>query len=219
MSFTPEEIEAGQAIYTKRMLSYYDLRVLWLSNPLIWRCPTSRLLEHYDCFITANHLDVGVGSGYYLDRCRFPTSSPRITLMDLNANSLVFAADRIARYQPKTLNRNVLEPVTFDGPVFESVGVNYLLHCLPGDMASKCCAFDHLRPLMAPGAIIFGSTLLNEGVERSIAARALMAHYNFHGVFSNTRDSLDALRRELETRFVNVSIEVAGCAALFSARN
>lgn len=218
MNFTPEEIEAGQAIYTKRVLRYYDLRVLWLSNPLIWRCPTRRLLDHYDRFITANHLDVGVGSGYYLDKCTFPKSPPRITLMDLNANALAFAAERIARYQPETLNRNVLEPITFGGPVFDSAGLNYLLHCLPGDMASKCCAFDHLRPLMAPGAIIFGSTLLQEGVERNIAARVLMAHYNFYGVFSNIRDSLDSLRFELEKRFRHVSIEVAGCVALFSAR-
>lgn len=219
MRFTPEEIEAGQAIYTKRMLFYYDLRVLWLSNPLIWRCPTSRLLAHYDRFITTNHLDVGVGSGYYLDKCQFCAPNPRIALMDLNANSLAFAADRIARYHPQTILCNVLEPISFDGPPFDSVGVNYLLHCLPGDMAAKCCAFDHLRSLMAPGAVIFGSTLLQDGVEINIAARALMAHYNFYGVFSNTRDSLEMLRQELEKRFTAVSIEIMGCVALFSARS
>jgi len=218
MSFTPEEIEAGQAIYTKRMLGYYDLRVLWVSNPLIWKCPTSRLLNHYNRFVTANHLDVGVGSGYYLDKCQFPTPNPRIPLMDLNANSLAFATDRIKRYHPETLLRNVLEPISFDGPRFDSVGVNYLLHCLPGDMAAKCCVFDHLRSLMDPGAIIFGSTLLQGGVQRSVAARALMAHYNFYGVFSNTSDSLETLRQELKKRFTTVSIEIVGCVALFSAR-
>jgi hypothetical protein len=218
MSFTPEEIEAGQAIYTKRMLGYYDLRVLWVSNPLIWKCPTSRLLNHYNRFVTANHLDVGVGSGYYLDKCHFPTPTPRILLMDLNANSLAFAAERIERYHPEILLRNVLEPVSFDGPGFDSIGVNYLLHCLPGKMAAKCCIFDNLRPLMAPGAVIFGSTLLQRGVERSIAARALMAYYNFYGVFSNTSDSLATLRQELELRFRTVSIEIVGCVALFSAR-
>jgi hypothetical protein len=218
MRFTPEEIEAGQAIYTKRMLLYYDLRVLWLSNPLIWRCPTSRLLDHYNRSVTVNHLDVGVGSGYYLDKCHFMTPTPRIYLMDLNANSLAFAAERIERYHPQILLRNVLEPISFDGPGFDSVGVNYLLHCLPGDMASKCCAFDYLRPLMAPDAVIFGSTLLQGGVERSIAARALMTHYNFYGVFSNTCDSVETLRQELEKRFTAVSIDIVGCVALFSAR-
>jgi len=217
-TFSSEEVAAGQAIYTRRMLFYYDLRVLWLSNPLIWKCPTSRLLAHYDRFVTANHLDVGVGSGYYLDTCFFPSAGPRLALMDLNPNSLDFAARRVARYRPQSYVRNVLEPVPFDEAGFDSVAVNYLLHCLPGDMAAKCCVFDHLAPLMNPGAVIFGSTLLQGGVARSAAARALMAHYNRHGVFSNTRDDLDTLRRELERRFDEVSIEVVGCAAVFSAR-
>lgn len=218
MDFAPEDIEAGQAIYTHRMLYYYDLRVLWLSNRFIWKCPTPRILAHYDRFITGNHLDVGVGSGYYLDKCHFPQLSPQIVLMDLNANALAFTATRIKRYQPRTFQCNVLEPIEFDGHGFESVGVNYLLHCLPGDMKAKSCIFDHLKPLMLPGSVIFGSTLLQEGVKRSLAARALMAHYNFHGVFSNTNDSLEYLQRGLEQRFTDVSIQIVGCVALFSAR-
>jgi hypothetical protein len=218
MSFTPEEIAAGQAIYTPGMLNFYDLRVLWVSNRLIWKCPTPRLLAHYDRHVTANHLDVGVGSGYYLDKCRFPAARPRLALMDLNPNSLAFAARRIARYRPETHIRNVLERISFDGAPFDSVAVNYLLHCLPGDMAAKAIVFDHLAPLMAPGAVIFGSTLLQGGVERSAAARWLMDYYNSDGVFSNTRDDLAALRRELERRFAEVSVEVVGCAALFSGR-
>lgn len=218
MSFTPEEVAAGQAIYTPGMLNLYDLRVLWISNRFIWQCPTPRLLSHYDRHVTANHLDVGVGSGYYLDKCRFPAAHPRLALMDLNRNSLAFAARRISRYRPETHVRNVLEPIPFDGAPFDSVGVNYLLHCLPGDMAAKAIVFDHLAPLMAPGAAIFGSTLLQGGVERSAAARWLMDHYNADGVFSNTRDDLATLRRELERRFADVSVEVVGCAALFSGR-
>ncbi len=67
MSFTPEEVAAGQAIYTPGMLNLYDLRVLWISNRFIWKCPTLRLLALYDRRVMANHLDVGVGSGYCLD--------------------------------------------------------------------------------------------------------------------------------------------------------
>lgn len=218
MTFTPEEIAAGQAIYTKRMLALYDLRVLVVSNRFIWKCPTPRLLAHYDRHVSANHLDVGVGSGYFLDRCRFPAAAPRVALMDINANSLDFAARRIARYRPETYVRNVLAPIAFDREGFDSVGVNYLLHCLPGDMRAKACCFDHLTPLTKPGAVIFGSTLLQGGVERSAAARALMAYYNSDGVFSNTRDDLATLRQELERRFAEVSIEVVGCGALFSGR-
>ncbi|MBG0800994.1 class I SAM-dependent methyltransferase [Methylocystis sp. H4A] len=214
---TTEQIHAGQAIYTPNMLAIYDVVVLGLSNRWIWKCPTPRLLAHYDRHISGNHLDVGVGTGYFLDRCRFPTPTPRIALMDLNRDALQFSARRIARYRPETYVRNVLENIDFDGAKFDSLGVNYLLHCLPGDMATKARAFDFLSPLMSPGAVVFGSTLLHGGVERSFAAQRLMAFYNSKGVFSNTQDDLETLTRELEKRFSAVSVETVGCAALFSA--
>jgi hypothetical protein len=217
MTASPEDIEAGQAVYTPRVLRLYDLLVLGLSNRFIWKCPTPRLLAFYDAHVTGNHLDVGVGTGYFLDRCHFPAASPRVALMDLNENALRFAANRIARAAPKTFRRNVLEPIVFDAEPFDSIGVNYLLHCLPGSIAEKAIVFDHLRPLMRDGAILFGSTLLQGGVARSAAARRLMAFYNAKGVFSNARDDLDGLRSALEARFRDVSIEVVGCAALFSA--
>jgi len=217
MPVTNAQIHAGQAVYTPKMLAIYDVLVLGLSNRWIWKCPTPRLLAHYDRHISGNHLDVGVGTGYFLDRCHFPTPTPRIALMDLNRDALRFSARRIARYQPEIYVRNVLETIDFDGAKFDSLGVNYLLHCLPGDMATKARAFDFLSPLMNPGAVVFGSTLLQDGVERSFAAQRLMAFYNSKGVFSNTQDDLATLTRELEKRFDAVSVETVGCAALFVA--
>jgi 2-polyprenyl-3-methyl-5-hydroxy-6-metoxy-1,4-benzoquinol methylase len=218
MPVTHEQIHAGQSVYTPKMLAIYDVLVLGLSNRWIWKCPTPRLLAHYDRHVSGNHLDVGVGTGHFLDRCRFPTEAPRIALMDMNRDALQYAARRIARYEPETYVRNVLEPIDFDGAKFDSLGVNYLLHCLPGDMATKARAFDFLSPLMNPGAIVFGSTLLQGGVERSFAAQRLMAFYNSKGIFSNAQDDLETLTRELEKRFDAVSVETVGCAALFSAK-
>ncbi|CCJ06613.1 class I SAM-dependent methyltransferase [Methylocystis sp. SC2] len=214
---TTEQIHAGQAVYTPKMLAIYDLLVLGLSNRWIWKCPTPRLLAHYDRHISGNHLDVGVGTGYFLDRCRFPAPTPRVALMDMNRDALQYAARRIARYRPEIYVRNVLAPIDAEGAKFDSLGVNYLLHCLPGDMATKARAFDFLAPLLNPGAVVFGSTLLQGGVERSFAAQRLMAFYNSKGVFSNAQDDLETLTRELEKRFSAVSVETIGCAALFSA--
>jgi ubiquinone/menaquinone biosynthesis C-methylase UbiE len=92
--------------------------------------------------------------------------APRVALMDLNLNALDFAARRIAHYNPETYVRNVLEPIPFDAMKFDSVGINYLLHCLPGSMDSKSTAFDHLKTVMNPGAVTFGATLLQDGVTR-----------------------------------------------------
>lgn len=218
MSMTEEQVLAGQAIYTKQALGAYDFVVLGVSNHFIWKCPTRRLVEHYDRHVTSNHLDVGVGTGYFLDKCRFRSPSPRVALMDLNQNTLDFASRRIARYQPETYRRNVLEPIRFDAPKFDSVGVNYLLHCIPGSIESKSVAFDHLKALMNPGAVLFGSTLLQGGVDRTWFAKRLMDIYNKKGIFSNQADDLDRLTTELRKRFSDVVVEVVGCAALFSGR-
>lgn len=59
MSFTADQIHAGQAVYTRPILKIYDLAVLGLSNRLIWKCPTQRLVEHYNKHVT------------FVDKCRF----------------------------------------------------------------------------------------------------------------------------------------------------
>ena len=218
MSVTEEQVLAGQAVYTPGMLAMYDLLVLGISNRYIWKCPSSRIEEHYNTFVTGNHLDVGVGTGYFLDRCHFPSHTPRVALMDLNANTLDFAARRIRRYQPETYRVNVLEPISVEAGKFDSVGLNYLLHCLPGSMESKAVVFDHLKALLNPNAVLFGSTLLQGGVSRNWLAQLLMEAYNKKGIFSNREDDFPALMQALSRRFREVSAEVVGCAALFSGR-
>ncbi|MDF2998744.1 MAG: Methyltransferase type 12 [Xanthobacteraceae bacterium] len=210
---------AGQAIYSPLTLALYDLVVLTLSNPLVWRCPTGRILELYDQYAAASHLDVGVGTGWYLDRCRFQDDAPRIGLLDLNPSSLAAASRRIARYRPEQYRADVLKPSAIEAPPFSSIALTYLLHCLPGHIDEKAVVFDNLAPLLAPGGVMFGATLLSRGVERSAAARALMRTYNRNGVFSNAADSAAALEAALEARFNSVDIEIVGCAALFVARD
>lgn len=143
MSVTKKQVAAGHAVYTKRTLAVYDFLVLGISNRYIWKCPTRRLEEHYSRHITSNHLDVGVGTGYFLSRCRFPSQPPRIALMDLNVEALEFASRRIERHRPEKYCRSVLEPISIDSLKFDSVGINYVLHCVPGPVESKAVAFDH----------------------------------------------------------------------------
>ena len=218
MSVTQEQIEAGQAVYTKGVLFIYDVFVLGFSNRLLWKCPSQRIEQLYNRHVTTNHLDVGVGTGYFLDRCRFPSEAPRVALMDLNPNALEFASKRLGRYKPETYRRNVLAPIVINGGRFGSVGINYLLHCIPGTIESKSVAFDYLKALMNPNAVLFGATLLSGGVPQNWLARHWMDAYNKKEIFSNQNDDLDGLKRALSERFREVSVEVVGCAALFSGR-
>jgi len=211
------EVEAGQAVYSKLVLAIYDFYVLGISNHLIWKCPTQWLMDNYHEHVSANHLDVGVGTGYLLDRCRFPVSEPAVALLDLNQNSLDVTAKRIRRYQPSCYRHNIFDPLPFAGPRFDSIGMNYLLHCLPGTMASKAVVFDNLLEVLNPGGVIFGSTLVADEASQGWAARKLMAVYNRKGIFSNREDRTDALEKILSERFADYSLDRVGCAAIFSA--
>ncbi len=212
-----DRVRAGQAAYTPLVLKIYDGLVLGVSNRFLWRCPTAELRDLYADNLSARHLDVGVGTGYYLDKVRWPVAEPEITLLDLNPNSLEAAGKRIARYSPKTMTANVLEPLPTQAR-FDSVGLCYLLHCLPGSIPEKAIVFDHLLAVMSEGAVLFGATLLQGDAPRSRAAQALMNAYNRKGIFSNAEDRLQDLERELKRRFSEVRLRRQGAVAIFEAR-
>jgi len=218
MNASKDQTAAARAIYARWTLAFYDFGVINFSHRFVWKCPAQRLEEHYNAHVTANHLEVGAGTGYFLNRCRFPSPSPRIALMDLNPGPLEFASQRLKRYHPETYRQNILEPISIGTERFDSVGINDVLHCLPGYIETKAVALDHLKALMNPDAVLFGSTVLQGGVPRNWSARRLMDVYNKRGIFSNQHDSLDGLKRALSQRFREISVEVVGCSALFSGR-
>src|SRR5438045_284134 len=115
---TPEDVQAGQAVYSRRLLAFYDWFVLGFSNRFIWKCPTARLLGLYRSNVTANHLEVGVGTGYFLDYCLPANSFPRLVLLDLNQNCLDMAAARVARYSPTTVKADILKALPSLGERF-----------------------------------------------------------------------------------------------------
>ncbi|MFY9578639.1 MAG: class I SAM-dependent methyltransferase [Gaiellaceae bacterium] len=216
---TTEEVEAGQAAYTPRLLALYDLYVLAFSNRFVWRCPSARMLELYNRLAGARHLDVGVGTGWFLDRCQWPVERPQITLLDLNPSSLQAAAHRIRRYEPRTVRANVLESVELGDVRYDSIGMNFLPHCLPGRLEEKAATVArNLLPYLEPGGVLFGSTVLGRGVRHNAFGRILIRAYNKKGIFSNLADDREGLQRALASSFSSVEIEVVGAVVLFSAR-
>jgi SAM-dependent methyltransferase len=210
--------DAGAAIYGPLTLRAYDFWVLGVSNRFAWGCPTSVLLARFESQVGARHLDIGVGSGYFLAHCRFPAGSPHIVLADLNPASLNAAARRIRHLQPATHRVDVLQPFTLPESPFDSVSMNYLLHCLPGPLAAKAPAVRHAAAQLRPGGILFGATILGEGVQHNAFGAALMGVYNRRGIFSNRDDSLAALQTLLGQELEKVEVRQLGRVALFSGR-
>lgn len=209
---------ATRPIRNKPVISIYDLSVLWFSNTFVWKCPTTRILAFYNEHISANHLDVGVGTGYFLDKCQFPTLSPRVMLLDINAINLQRAAQRIKRYQPVMHQANVLDPIDLGDRSFDSIGINYVLHCLPGDFTSKAVVFRSLKRYLNQGGTIFGTTILGRAISQGILARSFSKTYNQKGIFGNAEDTLSDLERVLQAEFQEYTLDTVGCVAFFTGK-
>ena len=129
----------GAKIYTPLTLKLYDWWVLGVSNRLAWGCPTKEhLLPHFLEHLGNNHLDIGVGTGFYLTHV--PESS-LISLMDLNEASLNAASTRAGESKIKhKISHDVFDPypAALHGQ-FDSISMFYLLHCLPGNISTKSC--------------------------------------------------------------------------------
>ncbi|KAJ3414920.1 1,3-beta-glucanosyltransferase gas1 [Chytridiales sp. JEL 0842] len=153
--------------YPNYQLYLYDYIVHHLCDHQLWRCPASLQISFFEKYLTSNHLDVGVGSGYFWRHCKLPTTSPinpsvekaaetmmRITLMDLSPGPLLHTSNiLLSRLPPQStfpwdlrlLHADALsEPLSVSTlpnlPLeskFKSISVFYLLHCLPGSMRTK----------------------------------------------------------------------------------
>lgn len=214
---TATDLERGAQIYNPLLLWSYDVGVLKFSAPYLWGCPLDAIQAQYDRYLSPRHLEIGVGTGYLLDHCRSLTPDHRVTLLDLNINPLRHTRARLRRIATDPCRASALRPLPFRDGVFGSVGLNFVLHCLPGADA-KLEALGAIRATLAPGGTLFGSTILASVVERGWLVRGLVAAYNRSGVFSNTQDTAERFTDTLQRHFAHVETRTDGGVLLFAAR-
>lgn len=205
-------------VYGDFLLNIYDYFVLSFCCPLMWRCSKHKILELQNKHVSNNHLDIGVGTGYFLDKCQFSHNKPSITLLDLSQNCLSRTAKRIERYQPTICLADVYEPLPLGNKRFNSISLNLLLHCLPGTIQDKEKVFENIIPFLSDDGVIFGSTVLGKNVKLNFIARKLMKTYNKHRIFCNLQDDFDGLQKILTHYFSEVVMTMAGSVVLFSAK-
>lgn len=212
-----DDIRAGYVGYTRFLLSIYNLYVIHFSNRWIWRCPKKYQLEQYIKYTTSRHLDIGVGTGYYLKHNHWPMDA-RLALMDMNPMSLKAAQRAVCNLSPTCYQADIFKPQETLKDQFGSISINYLLHCLPGSMHSKSVVFEHIVDMLKPCGILFGATILSDERLHTSVSRALMQFYNRKGIFSNRYDTQQALQDVLQKHLDNVEIQVIGCVALFNGQ-
>jgi SAM-dependent methyltransferase len=207
----------AQAVYTRGRLAIYDKLVLGLFCSLVWRCPASEMRRLYDRSVGQRHLDIGPGTGYFVDRCHFPADRPEITLLDLSAECLDMSLSRLARYRPAVCQANLMYPLPLPSQHFDSAAMNLVFHTIPGGWAGKGIILKHVAQTLKPGGILFGTTVLAQGVPMNRLTRHLLAEQHKRGNFQNQGDDPDGLRRELAKYFPQSRVTVRGSTAIFEA--
>jgi hypothetical protein len=205
----------GQRDYNALLLNAYDPLVLGPVTRYVWRCPTGRLVERYREHIRDRHLDIGPGTGYFLDHAGLPAGS-RVTILDPNRAVLRHVSRRLRSLDVTAVEADVLKPLPVSG-LFESAALNAVIHCLPGPLARKGTAIANVAAVLSPAGVLFGATVLGRTGQHTRLGRWMLAAFNRQGGFDNLDDTEEGLRGILAASFVDVAFETIGSVAIFAA--
>lgn len=205
----------GQSEYTPFFLKVYDPVVLGFVTRVVWRCPTSLLVERYRRHIRPRHLDVGPGTGYFLQRAGLPAGSP-VTLLDPNPNVLDHATRRLRGLDITAVEADVLKPLPLDA-TFDSAALHFVIHCLPGPLSRKAVAVANVAAALAPTGVLFGASLVGASGQHTWLARRMLDANNRRGTFDNLGDTQEGLAEILGASFEHVELETVGSMAIFAA--
>ena len=209
----------GQELYSRWFLRIYDPLILGFYGNVVWRCPTSRLVQQYRHYMGHRHLDVGPGTGYFLEHAQLPRDT-QITLLDPNPDALAHAARRLFHVHPSMIQADVLKPLPVSaGERFDSAALNYVLHCLPGPPARKAAAVRNVARVLKPGGMLFGASVLGQAAPHTPLSRAVLWFVNSRRIFDNLGDTEAELRAMLADSFESVDLEVLGSVAVFACRS
>jgi SAM-dependent methyltransferase len=206
----------GQAGYNSFMLAIYDPFVLGFMTRAVWQSPMAPFVERYRKLLGRRHLDVGPGTGYFIEKAA-PPPGTEITLLDANPKVLAHCSRRLAAMAPSTVEADVMKPLPVGGR-YDSAALSFVLHCLPGPQSHKAVAVRNVAALLEPDGVLFGGTVLGMTEHHSRPARAVLRIFNRNGAFDNLADTADGLRDILEDSFEDVKVDLVGSTALFTAR-
>ena len=208
------DAERGAAVYNTWKIHIYDWWVLGFVNSWAWGCPTnSHLLPLMKSNIRSNHLDIGVGTGYYLEHSAIPTST-RLTLCDLSPKALQMAKSRAGRPDTVELLCDITKPLPTKTQ-FDSISMFFLLHCLPGPLEQKTVVFDHIKHNLTPDGVITGATVLGKGVKDTFIGHYVRRFCENDGIMDNRTDDAATFIESMRKNFDHVEVDVVGVVLVF----
>ena len=207
----------GQLFFSSMSHRLYDTGLYKFVTGSIWRCPTAVLFDNYADNVSNNHLEVGVGSGYFLHRILCSDFLDRLMLSDLNRRCLAKSKARLDAFAPETLQHDIRDPLPPTANGFRSLGMNYVLHCVPGRFSQDQSIFRNAHTALVDGGVFFGATLIPGKFRDGVFSWLLMQILNGVGIFNNSDHRRDELKGALEVYFGKVDVTMIGNAAVFVA--
>ncbi|KAN0081782.1 S-adenosyl-L-methionine-dependent methyltransferase, partial [Elaphomyces granulatus] len=195
-------------------LHIYDFWVIYISSSFAWRCSRKILLPFFKSNVGRQHLDVGVGTGYF--PARAADTIETLTLVDLQPNCLSMASRRIPQLKNgiNTILADALQPGILPSSLppslksYDSISLMYLIHALPGPPGHKLQIFRYTKPYLKEKGVVFGVTVLGKDVYHNPFAISLMWLFNRLGIFDNFADGKDEILNALTSEFEEVEVEV-----------
>lgn len=216
----------GASAYSRFSLRGYDFLVHSLSNRFAWNCPTSALIAGIRANLTPNHLEIGIGTGKLLRKAIRGRSLERLVLADVNPECLAYAKKVLAPWHPQLWTFDLLELRNSGGELpggqgrsrFTSIGLNYVLHCLPCPLEDKLkIVVELVDRLLDSQGVLFGSVIFPD-LQGNAFSRWLMRFYNRKGIFGNEHDRASDFQTGLRKHGLDCQFETRGCVVLFTAR-
>ena len=174
----------GQSGYNPALLAIYDVWVLKFMAPRVWRCPIPAGVSLYRQYMGRRHLDVGPGTGYFIEQAA-PSFDSQITLLDPNSHVLKHVSKRLAAWAPAVVEADVMKPLPVEGQ-YDSAALSFVLHCLRGPMSNKATAIRNIADVLIADGVLFGGTVLGRQESHTRSARAFLWAFNKEGGFDKS---------------------------------
>lgn len=194
-------------------LNSYDLLVNKINCRYIWKCSEKNIHKLYSKNLKENHLEIGPGTGYFLNKYKFKN----LHLMDINSSILEKSkknlypnCDNINIYQHNIFQKN--NPIEIEN--IQSIGINYVLHCVPGELSFS---FNNLiKNLNQNNLNIFGSTVIPEN--NIDLANLELQFLNYFEIFNNKKHDDKELIDFLDSKKYLYQTKKIGYSLLFSIK-
>lgn len=201
--------------FISKSLQLYDVFVNEINCKYIWSCDKSKIFNLYQKNVRPNHVEIGPGTGYYLKPSMHKIKN--LSLVDINQDILDYSQKKLKEdnCNIETFRINLFSnPTKFTITENSSIGVNCVLHCIPGKLQDKIqCILDNIEN--DKNVILFGTTVVHDKSD-SVLVNLELKFLNYFKIFQNCNDFSHELVEYLHKKKYTYRIEKFGQILFFT---